>query len=140
MTNSTFPTVDNRPRVKENEFPWPLWNLVVIEVDDAFRGTVLAIPDSVRAESIENSGTVIAVGPGQLLDDGTIRPVAVEMGQRVYFRKYRGAAYEKGKYWIAPDTELVGVIGRPDDDPRVEINMLKAESREVGFQSEKTAC
>lgn len=122
-------TIDDRPQILGTEFPWPLWNLVVIEVDDAFRGSILAAPD--RVESVEVTGTVVAVGPGQLLDDGAVRPVAVDVGQRVFFRKYRGAQRRvegtRTVYWMAPDTEVIAVVGSPDRDPRTGTNHLKVD-------------
>ena len=41
-------------------------------------------------ETKPDRGTVLAVGPGALLPDGTIRPLGIEVGNDVVFKAYSG--------------------------------------------------
>ena len=48
----------------------------------------LYIPDSAKEKPVE--GTVLAVGNGKVLEDGTVRRLDVKEGDRVLFGKYSG--------------------------------------------------
>ena len=48
----------------------------------------IVIPDTAAEKPIQ--GEVIAVGHGRLLDNGEIRPLDVNVGDRVLFAKYAG--------------------------------------------------
>ena len=48
----------------------------------------IVIPDSATEKPMR--GEVIAVGTGKLLDDGKIRPLDVEKGDKILFGKYSG--------------------------------------------------
>lgn len=52
----------------------------------------LVIPDTGKERPAE--GTVIAVGPGRLLEGGNRSPVAIENGDTVLFGRYSGAPIE----------------------------------------------
>jgi chaperonin GroES len=43
------------------------------------------------AQEKPNQGEVIAVGSGRVLDDGSVRPVDVKIGDTVVFGKYAGS-------------------------------------------------
>lgn len=47
----------------------------------------IVLPDTIDKEKPEQ-GEVVAVGPGKLLDSGSLAPVSVKVGQKVMFRKY----------------------------------------------------
>lgn len=47
----------------------------------------IVLPDTVDKEKQE-TGEVIAVGPGKLLENGTRAPMDVRPGQKVLFKKY----------------------------------------------------
>jgi chaperonin GroES len=63
------------------------------------------IPDTAKEKPQE--GTVVAVGPGKLNDDGTRTPMEVAVGDTVVFSKFAGTEYKEG------DTEYLVV--REDD-------------------------
>jgi len=48
----------------------------------------LIIPDTAKEKPLE--GEVIAVGPGRRMDDGSIRPMVLNAGDRILFGKYTG--------------------------------------------------
>lgn len=72
----------------------PLADRVVIKPlpkEEKTKGGVY-LPDTATKEKPQE-GTVIAVGPGRLLDDGTRSPMEVEVGDRVLFAKYAGTEF-----------------------------------------------
>lgn len=62
-----------------------------LEAEEKTPGGIV-IPDI--AKDKPQLGDVQAVGPGRLLDDGTVHPVSVKAGDRVLFNKYGGAEVE----------------------------------------------
>ena len=48
----------------------------------------LIIPDTAKEKPLE--GEVIAVGPGRRMDDGSVRPMVLNAGDRILFGKYTG--------------------------------------------------
>ncbi len=68
----------------------PLADRVVVEPleeSEEMRGG-LYIPDT--AQEKPQQGTVVAVGPGRLSDEGERMPVELETGQRILYGKYSG--------------------------------------------------
>lgn len=47
----------------------------------------IVIPETVEKERPEK-GEVIAVGPGKMLDNGSVAPMNVRVGNKVIFKKY----------------------------------------------------
>src|SRR5205814_1859478 len=82
----------------------PLGDRIIVrrtEAADKSAGGVI-IPDSAKQKP--QRGTVLAVGPGRLLKDGTRRPLQVREGDRVLFTAWAGDEFkEKG----SADTVLV---------------------------------
>jgi chaperonin GroES len=52
----------------------------------------IVLPDTAKERPQE--GTVLSVGPGRILDDGSREPIDVEVGQRVLFQKYGGTEFK----------------------------------------------
>ena len=75
----------------------PLGNRIIVEPsDDEEQMSVggIYIPDTAKEKPQE--GTVVAVGPGRLTDDGKRIPVEVKVGDIVVFSKYGGTEYTTG--------------------------------------------
>ncbi|QDT29568.1 co-chaperone GroES [Gimesia panareensis] len=74
----------------------PLDDRIVIEPNVAEETTAggIVLPDT--AQEKPQSGTVIAVGPGRLMESGERCPVAVEVGDEVLYGKYGGTDIEVG--------------------------------------------
>ncbi|QDT95783.1 co-chaperone GroES [Gimesia aquarii] len=72
----------------------PLDDRLVIEPNVAEETTAggIVLPDT--AQEKPQSGTVVAVGPGRLLESGERCPVAVEIGDEVLYGKYGGTDIE----------------------------------------------
>jgi Co-chaperonin GroES (HSP10) len=68
----------------------PLHDRVIVKRVEQQRKTAsgIVIPDS-AAEKPEQ-GEVLAVGPGKTLQDGTVRPMELKVGDQVLFGKYSG--------------------------------------------------
>jgi chaperonin GroES len=72
----------------------PLDDRIVVEPLDAEETTAggILLPDSSREKP--QRGTVVAIGPGKLLDSGERGEVAVSVGDEVIFGKYGGTEIE----------------------------------------------
>lgn len=57
-------------------------------------------------------GTVIACGEGKVLPDGTLRPLAVAVGQTVLWGKYAGSevTIDEVEYLLLREDEILGRI------------------------------
>src|SRR3989338_525890 len=74
----------------------PLEDRVVVrpEEEEQRTGSGIVIPDTAKEKPQE--GTVLAVGPGKVLDNGQRFPVEVKVGDRVLFAKYGGTEIKVG--------------------------------------------
>lgn len=70
----------------------------------------LYIPDTAKEKPVE--GTVVAVGNGKLLDDGTVRKLDVKEGDRILFGKYSGneVKIDGEDLLILREDEVLGVV------------------------------
>jgi chaperonin GroES len=70
----------------------------------------LYIPDTAKEKPVE--GTVLAVGNGKILEDGTVRKLDVKAGDRVLFGKYSGTEVkvEGEEHLILREDDILGVI------------------------------
>lgn len=68
----------------------PLHDRVIVKRLDQTKVTAggLIIPDA--AAEKPDQGEVIAVGNGRIMENGSIRPLDVQVGERVLFGKYSG--------------------------------------------------
>ena len=72
----------------------PLDDRVVIKPEDAEETTAggIVLPDSAKEKP--QRGTVVAVGPGKLLDSGSRGTLSVAVGDVVIYGKYGGSDIE----------------------------------------------
>jgi len=73
----------------------PLGDRVVIrplESQEVTKGGIV-LPDTAKEKPQE--GEVIAVGPGRLLDNGSLAPMPVKAGDIVLFAKYAGTELKR---------------------------------------------
>ena len=92
----------------------PLYDRVLIKRVEAESRTAggLIIPDSAKEKPLE--GEVIAVGSGRVLEDGTVRPVQVAVGDRVLFGKYTGdeVKLDGTDHVILGESDLMAIVER----------------------------
>ena len=91
----------------------PLHEKVVVERMDAETKSAggILIPDSAKEKPMK--GTVIAVGPGRVLESGEVKALEVKKGDKVLFGGYAGSEVKlDGKnYLIVDESEIFAVIG-----------------------------
>jgi len=90
----------------------PLYDRVVIrriEADTRSAGGII-IPGS--AAEKPNQGEVVAVGPGAVLENGELRPLAVAVGDRVLFSKYAATEQKLDgeELLLVRETDIMAVI------------------------------
>ncbi len=92
----------------------PLSNRVLVQRTKAAttKGGIL-LPDSAQEKPRE--GTVLAVGPGKLSDNGTLETVEVKVGDRILFGPYAGTeiketAGEDEELLILAETDILGIL------------------------------
>jgi chaperonin GroES len=90
----------------------PLNDRVVVkrtEEEERTAGGII-IPDSAKEKPIQ--GEVLAVGNGKLLEDGTKRPLDLNVGDRVLFGKYSGTEVkvEGEELLIMREDDILAVI------------------------------
>lgn len=68
------------------------------------------LPETAKEKT--GRGVVLAVGPGRLLEDGTYKQVAVNVGDTVLFTKYAGNEIELdgGKLLICGEREIMAKV------------------------------
>ena len=91
----------------------PLADRVVVEPleeTEEMRGG-LYIPDTAKEKP--QQGTVIAVGPGRVSDEGERIPVELEGGQRILYGKYSGTevTIDGQDLLIIKESDVLAVIG-----------------------------
>ncbi|TKJ32432.1 co-chaperone GroES [bacterium (candidate division B38) B3_B38] len=90
----------------------PLYDRVLVkryEPAEEVKGGII-IPDTAREKPME--GEVVAVGEGKLLEDGTLRPLKVKVGDRVLVGKYAGneVEIEGVEHVVVREEEILGII------------------------------
>ncbi len=89
----------------------PLYDRILvkrIEASEKSQGGII-IPDNAKEKSVE--GEVVAVGSGTRLDNGTLQPLDVKVGDRVLFGKYSGVEVkiDGADRLILREDEVLGV-------------------------------
>lgn len=89
----------------------PLGNRVLIQRSkaQATKGGIL-LPDSAQEKPKE--GTIIAVGPGKVDDQGNKEPMQLKIGDRVLFSSYSGTEVkgDEDEMLILSEDDVLGVL------------------------------
>ena len=90
----------------------PLDDRIVVKQSEAEEKTAggIVLPDTAKEKP--QMGTVVAVGPGKLLKDGTRGQLVVAKGDQVYYGKYAGTEieFEGESYMILRESDVLGVV------------------------------
>lgn len=90
----------------------PLADRVVVKPSEAEEKTTggIILPDTAKEKPQE--GTVIAVGPGKVSDNGKIVPMEVKIGDKVLYGKYSGTEVTiKGdEHLIMRESDILAII------------------------------
>jgi chaperonin GroES len=70
----------------------------------------LFIPDTAKEKP--QKGTIIAVGPGRITDDGKRQAMDVKVGDTILFDKYAGSKIrmDDEDYLIIRDEDILGIV------------------------------
>jgi chaperonin GroES len=92
----------------------PLSNHVFIEPVEEEKTTKsgIVLPDSVEKEK-PLKGKVLAVGPGKMMENGSVQPMSVKVGDMVIFKKYGPdeIEIEGKKYLVGEETDILAIVG-----------------------------
>ena len=90
----------------------PLYDRVIVKRIEKQRQTAsgIVIPDS--ATEKPEQGEVLAVGHGRALPDGSVRPLAVQVGDAVLFGKYAGQSVklDGDELLVMREEDILGII------------------------------
>jgi chaperonin GroES len=90
----------------------PLHDRIVVKPIETSDGMVggLFIPDSAKEKPHE--GRVVAVSKGRRLEDGSLTPVDVMVGDHILYGKYTGSEIKLAgeEYLIVREDEVLGVL------------------------------
>ena len=90
----------------------PLDDRVVVKQSEAEERTAggIVLPDTAKEKP--QRGSVVAVGPGKLLDSGARGALSIKVGDEVFYAKYAGSDVEVNteKYVILREADVLAVI------------------------------
>ena len=91
----------------------PLHDRLIVRRKEEERTTAsgIVIPESASAEK-PDQGVIEAVGNGKLLDDGNVRKLDVNVGDKVLFGKYAGQAVtvDGDELLVMKEEDVMGII------------------------------
>jgi chaperonin GroES len=78
-----------------------------LEGDDQLSAGGIYIPDTAKEKP--QDGTIVAVGPGRMTDDGNRIPMEVAVGDTIVYSKYSGTEYKEGEneYLILREDDIL---------------------------------
>jgi chaperonin GroES len=82
--------------------------LVKRETGQEKTSTGLYIPDSAKEKA--QIGAVLAVGDGRADEHGKSKPLAVKVGDKVYFGKYAGTEVIDQDHIVIREDEILGIL------------------------------
>jgi chaperonin GroES len=90
----------------------PLGDRIVVKTVEAETTTAggILLPDTAKEKP--QTAEVIAVGPGKTLDNGTIAPMEVKVGDKVVYGKYSGTEIKVGaeEVIILRQDDILGIV------------------------------
>ena len=90
----------------------PLEDRILVQANEAEQTTAsgIVIPDTAKEKPQE--GTVLAVGPGRIDDNGNRVPLDVKVGDTVIYSKYGGTEvkYAGQEYLILSARDILAVV------------------------------
>lgn len=93
----------------------PLSNNVLVEQasEDKVTSSGIVLPDTADAKK-QARGTVVAVGPGKLTEQGSRLPMSVKVGDQVLFKEPwsdAGKLEENGKkFCLVEESDILGIL------------------------------
>ncbi|MFQ5787028.1 MAG: co-chaperone GroES [Thermodesulfobacteriota bacterium] len=90
----------------------PLYDRILVkrlETEEMTKGGII-IPETAKEKPQE--GKIVSLGKGKILEDGTIRPLDVTVGNKVLFSKYGGTdiTIEGEDYLILREEDILAIV------------------------------
>jgi len=90
----------------------PLADRVVVkpaEAEEKTKGGII-LPDTAKEKPVE--GTVVAIGPGKVSDNGELVKPTVKVGDKVLYGKYSGTevTIDGDEYLIMRESDIFGIV------------------------------
>ncbi len=81
-----------------------------VEAEQMTKGGIV-LPDTAKEKPQE--GTVLSLGDGKILDDGTRAEFQVSKGDRVLFASYAGTEIKVGgeEYMLMDESDILAIVG-----------------------------
>lgn len=88
----------------------PLGDRVVLKVNKPESQTQGGI--YIPTTEVPNQGTVVAVGPGRVFENGQVSPLEVSVGDRVIFTQFSGTQIKQGdeEYLVLHEGDIIAII------------------------------
>ena len=90
----------------------PLYDRLLVKINNPEQTTEggIIIPDSAKEKPSE--GEVIAVGPGEIGEDGKLKPMGVKEGDKVLFGKWSGTEVklDGNDLLIMKESDIMGIV------------------------------
>ena len=90
----------------------PLGDRVVVkpQAREEMTKSGIYLPDTAKEKPQE--GTIIAVGPGRMTDDGKLVPMTLKVGDKVLYAKYAGTEYKQDdeELLICTEKDVLAII------------------------------
>ena len=90
----------------------PLGDRVIVQAVEEEETTAsgIVLPDTAKEKPQE--GSVLAVGPGRLLDDGKRESIDVKVGDKVLYAKYAGTEFkvDDNELLIVSQKDILAVV------------------------------
>jgi chaperonin GroES len=96
----------------------PLYDKIIVLPDPELEETEAGLIIPLSAREQKNVGTVVAVGPGQLIGNPqVILPLSVKNGDKVLFNKYTGLeiTLDGKKHLIMREIEVLAIMREEPD-------------------------
>ncbi|NCP17368.1 co-chaperone GroES [Candidatus Kuenenbacteria bacterium CG_4_9_14_3_um_filter_39_14] len=91
----------------------PLSDHLIVKpiIEDKTTKSGIVLPDTVDKEKPE-TGEVVAVGPGRVLDNGNRLAMSVKVGQKVLFKKYSPDEFkvDDEDYLVLSESDVIAII------------------------------
>jgi len=90
----------------------PLADRVVVQAAEAEEKTKggIILPDTAKEKPVE--GTIVAVGPGKVADNGELIKMTIKVGDKVLYGKYSGTEVTVNgiEYLIMRESDIFAII------------------------------
>ena len=91
----------------------PLLNRIVVQKPEATKVSKGGI--ILKSQETVSWGTVVSVGPGRFMENGSLRPISVAVGDHVLLPEYGGSTLklDKQELHVYRDDDIVGILEEP---------------------------